>query len=180
MVPVDPESLRVLRQLRLEQWILQVADDRGGDEADLGIAVIEVALDPAHEVVGTRLHFLGTQRAVQLDRGRLPRSECLEQAEGPARLAASGELRRADDLGRVGHVGVLGAVRQVALGLPSDPSRIEHPEVRDVGAEIAAEVTEAEDTTAFDEEGTPLREERLERREVHDRGIHLDLAEVLD
>src|SRR3989475_4736742 len=53
-----------------------------------------------------------------------------------------------------------------------------HAEVRDVGAEEAVERAESEIARPLDEKGTTLVEERLERSQVHDRGIHLDLAEV--
>ena len=53
------------------------------------------------------------------------------------------------------------------------------PRVEEAGAAaIVAVHVEAEDPRALDEEGPPLREERLEGAEIDDRGIGFDLAEV--
>src|SRR6185503_21218485 len=70
------------------------------------------------------------------------------------------------------------AARRRALRRPPDAAAVEERERRDVAAEETVEPAEAEGTASLDEEGPPLREEGLERRQVDDRRIHFDLAEV--
>src|SRR6185503_4075694 len=92
----------------------------------------------------------------------------------------AGDLRRAQDRRCFRNVGVgAGAVGEVCtLRRTTDAPGIERAERRDITAEIAVESAEAEYAGTGDEEGTFFRERRLEGREVHDRRISFDLAEV--
>ncbi len=85
----------------------------------------------------------------------------------PSRELAGREDRRLR--GRIGEETV--AARQVARALrrPPDPARIEH---------LAVVEREVEGARSLDEERAALIEKRLERGQVHDRWVGLDLSEV--
>ena len=63
-----------------------------------------------------------------------------------------------------------------ALWRPSDPARVE--DGRDAEVVERARPAESEQVRALDEERPVLRIERLDRREIHLSGIHLDLPKV--
>ena len=161
----------------------QVAHD-GGQQAAHVPAAAEVAGEAAHEVVGERLHVHAEALArPRLYRGAFPRGHGVERRQRPAGGDAPRDLRRPEDPAVVGDVREpLRAGRGVraarSLRLPPDAPRVEEARVRDVVAEEAAHAPVREEAPALDEEGPPLLEVGLERRQVHDRRVHLHLAEV--
>ncbi len=155
-----------------------LAHDRGADEPD-GAAGAEAALRPADEVVGEGLGLDAVAIGPGRDAGVLAPGERLEEPEAPAVLRPADQLPRAEDRGRLRRVDELPA--RPELRHAPDAPRVEEEglrvEVRRVvGGAAAAEAQEH--LAALGEERPLLLEERLERGEVHDRGVHLDLAEV--
>ncbi len=91
----------------------------------------------------------------------------------------SGDLGRAEDVGRERDVGPVG-VRDVALRGAADAAAVDEGRLGPVEAPVVvgALVAEAEDASVLDEERALLLEVRLHVGEVDHRGIHLDLTEV--
>ena len=112
--------------------------------------------------------------------GDFSRRDRVQYTNGVSVVRAPGELGRAEDRRRSRDIGELGIVVDVAAELRRTPdtSRVENAQARDVAAEVATEAAEIERAGAGDEERPLLREERLERREIHNRRIGFDLTEV--
>ena len=109
------------------------------------------------------------------DSGSLLGGHCVQDADGP-RAALARYLRSAGDCRLARNVGVQCAARYADLRLTSDASRIQ--KVLATVVVVAHYLSEAEHVAPFQEEGSLLGKRRLERREVHYRGIHFHLPEV--
>ena len=116
----------------------------------------------------------------------LLRSHGLEDPDVPAAARAARELRGCQNRSHLRQLGVHRVRGRFPTGRPSDPPGIE--ELRAASCAVAASAStasaslvrspELEHLAARDEEGPILTEERLERGEVHDRGVDLYLSEV--
>ncbi len=103
----------------------------------------------------------------------------VEEPDRPPVARPPGQLGGAQDRGRCGRLDECACPWY--LRRPADAARVEDLRFR---VEEAERLTQAilgktgEDLAAFSEEGSLFLEEGLERREVHHRGVDLDLPEV--
>src|SRR5436309_3825182 len=131
---------------------IDIAVDRGPHEAEPALPVAVILRQPQHAVVRERL-------------------------DGGAALGrALGDPLNGTDREPTGQAARDLRGTQDARGIVADPPRVEQPftaTVHDVAVH-----TEIEDARSFHEERAPLLIERLEGREIDDRRVRLDLAEV--
>ena len=149
--------------------LIERAIHRGADETDPCLAAAQVLLRSHDGVVGARLDGLIGHAVDALGRG-------VEDAKGETGRGTAGELRRRGDRRRRrrARVAVLVAQRRRA----ADATRVEQSLVgAAVDDDVAVEL-ELIEARSLDEERPLLGIERLERREIEDGGIRLDLAEV--
>ncbi len=110
--------------------------------------------------------------------GGLAPRDVIEHAERPSAGGLTRQFRRAENrkahryvgVAAVGHAGVY-------AGGAADAARIEVPGGA-AESDVGSGATKVEDRRAFDKERPALLEKLLERREVHQRGVLLHLAEV--
>src|SRR5207249_414623 len=163
----------------VEPWCVEIPIHRGGDEADGGIAVTQVALQPPHEVIRERLHLVAVRGTGRAGRRRpLACGHGVEHADGPTVCPFAAEFGRAENGAARRHVDEVVGRGGRSFGGPSDAARVEV--LGSVGElrEPPSVAPEAEDLSSLDEEGPPLLELYLEGGEVDDRGIELDLPEI--
>ena len=177
---VRSRHLRVLVEARGECGV-QRADHRRPDRADDEVATLVIPLQSPDKVVGERLDGLCEARAVgSLDTCLHTIGHRVQHADGEAAVGAPGDLGGAENGGALWNVGVFARVggKVGTRRRTPDAAGVERFERRDVAAEEAAEAAESEDSRALDEERALFRKEALEGREIHDRGVDLDLPEV--
>ena len=138
------------------------------------------AFGPPHEVIGQGLHgVVGAKAAGGIEHRRpLARRGGVEHADRPPTRRPAGELSSAEDGGVVWKVHKLPRRERRSQRPVPDAARVE--ELRRVAEldEASRPASEPEDVRPLDEEGPVLGQELLERRQVHERGVDLDLAEV--
>src|SRR5688572_21367565 len=169
MVEIDPTRVRCGSQQTRQVVGLQSAIERAEQHADESLSARQLPTHPSDEVIGERLGDSLAENTIGGAEARdLAASYRVENPRRPPAGGAAGHLHGAEyarfvrDIARV--------VRRGERWLSSDATRIEDA-VRSV-------VTEAEHLGSFDEEGSLLREESLERGEIDDCGIDLDLPEI--
>ena len=174
-VEVDAADERVVRQERQARRQPRLID--GGDDADVRL-VRELAPHAADRVVRSS----GSTTCRRYDRRRRrarrrtpPASRRASRRSSSARRGPSASPRRGSSSapGRRCRPSSPGGQIVRALRRAADAPRVEQ-----VVAAVVAVRVEAEVAGSLDEERPPLVEERLERRQVDDRRIGLDLAEV--
>ena len=147
---------------------------RRADDTDIRL-VRELATHARDGIAGERLHGLPRQEATSQDVGELLLRDGVHHADRVPAHAAR-QLRRAENRRLRRRVGVRRIVdRQIAGGLRRTADA---PGVEQVVAAVVAVGVEAKVAGTLDEEGAPLREERLEGRQVDDGRVGLDLTEV--
>ena len=177
-VPVEPGDIGLAREQIGQCVAAQRAVDRRAQEADRR-PPRQLAARAGDEVVRQRLDLHArAQRAVG-DARELPARDCLDDSDVPAAGGPSGQLGGAQDRGRRRRVHVFAGA--ASLRRAADPARVEELRLEIEEAPVVAgpaggEVRKV--VAALQEEGTLLLEERLVGGEVHDRRVHLDLAEV--
>jgi hypothetical protein len=135
-----------------------------------GLPAAHLPPHPAHEVIGSRLHLGLVERTRRIDETRgLPPGDRVHEADRPAVLRLSGQLRRAEDRGGARHVHVHCIADSRPLRGAPDPAAVE---------ELGTAPAEAEHLAALHEEGPAFGEPRFEHGEVHLRGIRFHLPEV--
>jgi len=143
--------------------------------------MIEALDRPRHRRRGSRLDrpVRGRPRR-QAQVGALAIGEGGEDPEGPTASGLAGELGRAEERGGVGIDSTVAPRRQVAARRAADPPRVEGRLVGegDPARGEGEARAHAEEVDPFEEEGALLGLEELEGRQVHLRGIGLDLTEV--
>ena len=183
-VRADAEGLGVMGHPAGDIGIAEIAVDGRRHRLDLRGAAPQVLGYPAREVVGQRLHREVAARAVQeLHRSALAPGDAVERTDRPAALRTPRELRGTEDRGVLGHVGKLDRDRETTaerrdLRRPPDAPRRQHRQARHVGAEEAAEPTQAEVPRTLDEERPLFVEESLKGGKIHDCRVDFDLTEI--
>ncbi len=151
----------------------QLAGERRHDAAHVRLAVTEVLLEGDDAVLRARLdeELPDLARVLEEPASVLLAGDRSQRANGEPRGRPSGQLRGAEDRGVVRDVVEERAVGGAAVRPAPDPAAVEElvPPAREAEVEHAG---------VLHEERTPLLEERLERRQVDDGRVRLDLAEV--
>ena len=148
----------------------------GRQDADVRSPVVQVPLQPDDAVARQRLHHgLRDPAVVLADRDPLLGRDRVERRHRPATLGTPGELGRSVD-GRL----ALHLVQRLALGLAlrraTDAAGVEELVDRLVAVTLAQ--AEPKELGPLEKERPLLAVERLLVRQVDDRGVGLDLAEV--
>ena len=176
IVPLVLESDAAIEGVRREPVECTVAREvtvHGRDHApNLRLPVVDILSDAHHPEVGSGLHeevLAGI--AFEDASAELISRDGRECAEGQPTLGAAGKLRRAEDRGVVGDIGVEGIPRRPTVRRAPDPAAVEQCVLPSWEAEV-------EDAGVLDEEGTLLGEEGLEGGEIDDRRVRLHLPEV--
>ncbi len=157
----------VAQVLRRERVV--VAVHGGDDRANAALAAAQVLAQPHHAVVGGRLDGRVAHARDVLSHG-------VERADGHPAGQAPGELGRAEDPGEGGRGGVLVRARQ--LGRAPDAAGVDQTLSRAAVVHRRAVHVVAKDPRPLHKERSLLLEKGLERREVEDARIGLNLAEV--
>jgi hypothetical protein len=150
----------------------QFPEHERGEAANLRLSLVEVLAHAEDSVLRPRLHQeVVLDGTVELATTEFVAGDRSERAQRHPTRGPSGQLHGAENSRVRGNVGEVRPVGRGALRLTADAPAVEQG-VAPTGK------PEVEESGVLDEEGAPLGKECLERAEVDDGRIGLDLPEV--